>query len=743
MRNRSVALLIALLGFTVSGSAVTPKFLENFSQEELLEGTMQQVSLSPDGKLQLAPAYDSVFDTGQSYIFSMVRDALGNLYVGTGDAGKIFKIDPQGQGSLYFQAKELNIFAMALDSAGVLFVGTSPDGKVYKVTNSGQSEVFCDLGAKYIWAMIFDDAGNLYAGTGSNGVIYRIDKSGKKETFYTCADTHVRSLLWNNKKLVAGTAPGGLVIEVAAEGKGFALLDTPMEEVHSLALDRYGSIYAIASSSKNSSNKASEKAAIAGNETSMVVTVVASSSSEKVPAAKSEPIKTAGLPEEKAGFAARTAVYAIAQDGSVETVYEAGEQIAFDLAVRENGTILLAMGPKGRLLEIGLDHKVSVIADSPEEDSTKLLAAGGNIFVGASNQAKVYKLQTQRAQSGIYESKALDAKMVAAWGKIFWEAETPLDSGIELSTRSGNTEKADNSWSEWSAPYKTSGQSIASPRARYLQWRAAFKPEANSGSKASSGVLRNVQIAYLQQNVRPLVTELKVIPYGIELQKQISPMASGEIPSGSATTSTGRALNAPRERGREQAPVPPKQLLQPGAQSFAWEATDDNEDALEYSLYFKGEQESEWKLLAKNLSDSFYTLNAASLPDGKYRAKVVVSDEPSNPHEKFLISEKISDPFVITNTTPHVEIYSHKIVGRKISLQFRATATAGCIATAEFSVDGAGWHLVFPNDGISDSSEEDFSLTTQELLPGEHMIGVRAGDRNGTTGSAKLILKLP
>ena len=60
--------------------------------------------------------------------------------------------------------------------------------------------------------------------------------------------------------------------------------------------------------------------------------------------------------------------------------------------------------------------------------------------------------------------------------------------------------------------------------------------------------------------------------------------------------------------------MPPRQILQPGAQSFTWKATDDNDDSLEYSIYFKGEGESDWKLLAKELTETFYTLDGAALP---------------------------------------------------------------------------------------------------------------------------------
>ncbi len=171
MRHRGPLLFLTLLAVTCALQAVSPQFWENFTQDELLKGTLTQVSLGSDGRLSLAPAYDLYYDTGQAFIFSMVRDKAGNLYLGTGHEGKVFRVDPQGKGALYYQSKELDVFAMALDASGVLYVGTSPDGKVYKVTGPNQATEFCDPEEKYIWSMLFDDAGNLYVGTGGHGAI--------------------------------------------------------------------------------------------------------------------------------------------------------------------------------------------------------------------------------------------------------------------------------------------------------------------------------------------------------------------------------------------------------------------------------------------------------------------------------------------------------------------------------------------------------------------------------------------
>ena len=121
----------------------------------------------------------------------------------------------------------------------------------------------------------------------------------------------------------------------------------------------------------------------------------------------------------------------------------------------------------------------------------------------------------------------------------------------------------------------------------------------------------------------------------------------------------------------------------------------------------------------------------------------MASDAPSNPHNKFLIGELISNPFVVTNASPQVEITENTVTGKKAEVQFSARVLAGRIATAEFSVDGKEWRLVFPEDGIADSRQEDYRILTPELSTGEHLIGIRASDRNGNTGTTKMVVKIP
>src|ERR1700750_56493 len=116
--------------------------------------------------------------------------------------------------------------------------------------------------------------------------------------------------------------------------------------------------------------------------------------------------------------------------------------------------------------------------------------AKGRIYYATANPGKLYRLSADRAAKGTYESDTRDAGMVASWGAISWHGTTPPGSRIEISTRSGNTDAPNDTWSPWSPPYATAeGSSITSPKARFLQWRAVLTGSATP-------VLTSVTAAY-------------------------------------------------------------------------------------------------------------------------------------------------------------------------------------------------------------------------------------------------------
>ena len=67
--------------------ASTTFFWREDTYEAFSQGKREGVSLSRDGELSLAPKLELVADLGELYVWSLGRDAEGNLYAGTGNEG--------------------------------------------------------------------------------------------------------------------------------------------------------------------------------------------------------------------------------------------------------------------------------------------------------------------------------------------------------------------------------------------------------------------------------------------------------------------------------------------------------------------------------------------------------------------------------------------------------------------------------------------------------------------------------
>src|SRR6185436_1046787 len=243
----TILLLAVLAGATFAGQ---PVVWETSGRADLLKGDSRGISISDTGMLMLAPRLTEVFNTEQAFVWASAVDAQGNVYLGTGHDGKIFKVSADGRGALFYDAAELDVTALATGKDGAVYAGTSPDGKVYRITADGHAEVFFDPGDKYIWSLAFLNDGSLAVGTGDSGKLYRVRTAGAKpesSLLLSTNQTHVMSLAVTPQgDLIAGTDPGGLVLRISPEGKAFALFDAPLREIHALAPAPDGSIYALA-----------------------------------------------------------------------------------------------------------------------------------------------------------------------------------------------------------------------------------------------------------------------------------------------------------------------------------------------------------------------------------------------------------------------------------------------------------------------------------------------------------------
>lgn len=117
------------------------------------------------GKPSVDPAWNSsvYFAPGTKYIWDLLLDKTGNLYVATGDHGEIYKVTAKGDHSLFFKSDETHIRVLAQDAHGNIIAGTDGSGLVYRISSAGEGFVLYSAPKKEITALTLDKGGNIYA----------------------------------------------------------------------------------------------------------------------------------------------------------------------------------------------------------------------------------------------------------------------------------------------------------------------------------------------------------------------------------------------------------------------------------------------------------------------------------------------------------------------------------------------------------------------------------------------------
>ncbi|MGC9950582.1 MAG: hypothetical protein ABSF64_29805 [Bryobacteraceae bacterium] len=748
--NRACAAML-LLATAALGSATTA--WEMTSYQDFIRGQFQGVSLSRDGRLTLAPKVDTLFSSGQAVVWSVAEGASGVLYVATGHRGRVYQVDPSGASSLLWTADQPEVFAIATDRNGVLYAGTSPDGKIYRIEKGKATEYF-NPKARYIWALAAGLDGALYVGTGDQGKIYRVTSAGKGEVYYDTGQSHVTGLAVDAQgRLLAGTEPNGILYRVSAKDKAFVLYDASLPEIRAIIPQPDGTVYAAAlggslAKRAQAATQASQSGVGGG------VTVQGTTQSVTVQAQNLEPgaaeikaqtdpskqTQAAPTPQVTAQFTPnadltgveRSAIYRINPDNTVETLWSSKEENAYDLLALPN-QLLFSTDTNGRIYGLSRDRKITLVLQTNEGEATRLLPSSGSVLVATGDMGRIYRLGEVPGASGYYESPVHDAGTAARWGSLSWRADTAPSTAVAFRTRSGNSAKPDKTWSDWSDPLHDSAASaIASPNARYIQWKAEF-----SGAGGVTPILDNVTLAYLPQNSPPIVHSVNVTLQMAQSssaraiqQQSVSPYTVTVTDTGDASAST-------------PAGTPTQTLSRAAAQqiTISWQADDPDGDRLVYNLYFRADDERRWMLLKGDLHDNAFSFDSDVLADGKYYFRVVASDREVNPPATARDADLTSAPVMIDNTPPVVTIGPVRRTGATAEVEFDARDAASPLRRCEYSLDATGWVPLEAADGVIDSQREKFVLSLDKLTPGEHLVVIRVLDSANNAGLAKVVLR--
>jgi hypothetical protein len=735
-------------------------------------GEFTNVSLTSDGHLELAPAMTNLAGVTDPIIWAAVQDDKGNVFFGTGNQGKVYKLTPKGELSTFFEPNEVMVHALAIDGKGRLYAATSPNGRVYRLDASGHAEVFCNPGETYIWAMTFGGDGSLFLATGDHGKILRVPPSAstpaKAETYFETKEANITALaLDKDGSLLAGTSPHGYLYRIDKHNHGFVVFNSGDKEIKQIAVAANGAIYVSTFSGNAKSGQPSDSGSITISISSAEGGSPSDEASKPGPSPKAKPPVAAtddgGLAAAVAGAnptisisspgggpgaggPSLGAIYRIDTNGFYERVWSAPGEAIYSMILLPDGSLLAGTGDKGRIYSItDANHWKLLQTTSDGAQMAALLLDTGEAkecFAATSHPAKIYRLDFALAESGTYMSKAFDAKQESQWGRLHPEGDVPDGTKLEFSTRSGNTDQPEKTWSDWSEPKPLSAEiAVASPNARYLQYRVGF--ERATGSPSATARLRRLQFYYQNGNAAPVIGRVKVIVKGFGLAKM--PMPQMEAPPVNLNQLLNDDDNGPVAANPAAAALaammgqpPLRQAKSPGACAVVWQASDPNGDKLVYSVAIRADSDAQWTTLVDKTEDTFYSFDTTGFRAGLYFIKVTASDLPSNTPDTARTAEAVSEAFQIDNTPPALAVEKQTVTKDHARIVVSATDAASVISAAAYSLDGADEVALRPDGLIFDSTNATFTIELPNLSKGAHSLLLRVRDEANNASVLKL-----
>jgi len=688
---------VIILSCSISVNGTQTEIWETSSFEEFRRGELDNISLARTGEVMLAPQLEQVLtlEDQDLFVWALATDSRGNLYAGTGEQGRIFKITANGEVSLFFDSPEIGIMSLTVDAADNVYAGSAPDGLIYKITPEGSQTTLFSTGEHYVWALACNSDNVLYAGTGETGKLFKIMPDGTGTVLYDSPQSHIMSLLYDAQGwFYAGTEGKGVTYKIGLDGSVFSLYSAEEEEIHSLALDSQGNLY------------------------------VGAISNQFYPKAQAPEPTEPQRPRPKEKRMKKSTIYQITPARTVKKILELPEALIYAMIVDVDDQLFVGTDEKAMLYRVFSDGEFHQVLTMETGNILSLLEdPSGHIYAGTGDAGTVYRLSAGPVEQGSYLSIVHDVKTTATWGKIFWRGTA---NQIALLTRTGNTDVPDDTWSPWSEElHNKEGDTISNPPARFLQWKAILTSQEHQNP-----MLEEVSVAYLPNNLPPEIKQVAIY-HGSE-EEQIDQNSSGN-------SVTPPSRNSQRENRKQKTGAKPPKHVPPGYVAIVWDAKDPNDEGLIYTVSLRGE-ETTWQVLKEELEVPIYFLDKTTLPDGDYYVKVTATDTPNNPPDRALTAEKVSERFEIDNTAPEISIALNQKQGNIVILvTVIAMDDFSRLRHAEYSLDADEWISIFPDDGVTDSRDEKYSIPLSDLTPENHVLAFKAIDAHNNIGVAKFV----
>jgi Big-like domain-containing protein len=668
------------------------------SPEDYAKSEAHGLVVQSDGSLELGPTaqFSAAESLGVVWAIAVMKD--GSVAV-AGDAGSVLRFREGVGFSVLARLPVGQILSLASDGDGVV-AGTAPGGLIYRIGARGDTALVARTGERYVWGLVPAAGGGWYAATGTRGRLLRVNGRNARVVLDTEESNLVSLIAGPRGAVYTGGDSKGRIYRVAGDHELRTVYDASEDEVRALAFGPDAALYAVALS--------------------------ASAVSEEEGDATQRP-----APVKSAVSGGRAIVYRIVPDSTAAAIWTSPQPFVFALAGLRGG-VVAATGNRAALYRLTADSGASQWLQGPQGQVTALAVDGkGRLYAATSNPAGLWRVGPENASRGEVISPVHDARRFASFGAVRWRGEA-RGSSVRLSTRSGNTDPPDSTWSAWSRGGTDELPRSRSPVARYFQWRLA--------AEGGTPHVESVEAAWREQNLPPKVEELTVAPQGQGFREgEMTPRAEAvtqTLPGGQKVEYSAPLAASPKS-------VRDLPMFARGLRTLQWRGSDPNGDALRFTVQVRNENGGAWIKVDDDLEGSTFTWDTNGLPDGRYRVRVIASDAIANPMDEALTGEALSAPFSVDNTAPVVTELSTQPQRGAVVVTGRAEDASSTLTRVQVSLDNGDWRTITPEGGFADERTLSFRTRMPDVEPGEHTLSVRATDTAGNTATRASRVTVP
>lgn len=747
MKLNVLLLGVVLAGLVGVARGVSTKHWHHRSAEDFRGSTTRDVVITNFGDVRLARELRSasIDHADVSAVFCLHAAPNGRVFAGTGPSGVVLQVQPGETREVVRLGDGVQVFALASDRDGRLLVAASGErGRVLRVGDDGKTtELFGSDEDVFIWSIWVEPDGKLLLATGPNGRLLEVDPTTRTaKTLFDCEESNLLSMAIDPEgNILVGTDPGGLIYRVNRKtGRGFALFDADESEIGAIVVAADGTIYAATSQAVSGEASETPSSEGVGRPRSgptvplpmpepqepkppevpeppqilpdpiprqapatqphaasfpledRIELVAFQEAAEDTPSPDATPTQPSGAhatgggpPPPAQNLATDNAVYLIDRTGFTRELWR-GNAVILAMAWQQDH-LLLATGNDGMIFQLkpGDDEVAPIARTDSQQVSALLTLPDGRAVVGLSNPPAIGTLNPGLVKEGSFTSAPLDAGQVSLFGRLRLTGSLPAGTSLAVQTRSGNVADPNAlGWSEWSPPQPAQQfVPIGSPGARFLQYRLVFR-----GDGTATPQVEELEISYQMPNQPPLVKAIVI--------------------------------------------ADPQRSERAAIREISWEASDPNDDALQYSVWLRGSPTGPWVLLKERLAEPRWEWDSRTVADGRYRLKIVASDALANAVGEGRTAERISESLLIDNEPPVIGDLKFSRQGRELKVSVRLIDRTGSIASLEYALSGRDdWQRVFPEDIISDSPEERYAFVVPLTGDGVSVLSLRATDAAG------------